>query len=631
LETIQKLWQQGLSFHQSGDLSAAKAIYQEILSLDHNHFDSLYLSSAIAAQENDLPLAKKLLSKALSVNPKHIDANFNLAVLLEKSGDINNALEKYSLLINLQRDHIEAIFNRSSIYAKLGKLEEAAQGFQSVLTIRPGLLAARDHYERLTAAIQEQKRESFLKHNLDEFSKTHEKGLQLYASNQIAEAIQEFEKAANLVPDSPEAFHNLGMSLEKIGRLEESLKNYERTLALDPNLAPTHNNIGNVLRELGRPEKSLAYFENAISLNPNYAEAYSNYGWTLYGLRKFNESLECYQKALALNPALLAARFNLSLCQLIIGDFKNGWANYEYRFDQPTYIKRQFSANTPQWRGEPLQDKSILIHAEQGLGDTIQFCRYIKNLAALGAKVYFEIQAPLLETLKDLDGVFEFVTNVQPPPYVDYHCPLMSLPLVFSKTLESIPNQVPFIFANKGKENFWKGKLASIQKPKVGLVWNGGFRPNQPELWGVNQRRNIPLALIKNLQHSGVHFISLQKGEIAEQELLEFQEAYWPHGNFSNFNNELIDFSDTAALISNLDLVISVDTSTAHLAGALGKPVWILSRYDGCWRWLSDGCDSPWYPTAKIYRQEHVGDWETVITEISNDLQLKFSANHNEI
>jgi tetratricopeptide (TPR) repeat protein len=631
LETIQKLWQQGLSLHQSGDLSAAKAIYQEILSLDRDHFDSLYLSSAIATQENDLPLAKILLNKALSVNPRHIDANFNLAVLMEKSGDMNNALEKYSLLINLQHDHLEAIFNRSSIYAKLGKLEEAAQGFQCVLKIRPNLVAAQEHYERLITAIQEQKRETFLNHNLDDFSKTHEKGLQLFASNQIAEAIQEFEKATTLAPASPEAFHNLGMSLEKIGRLEDSLKSYERTLELNPNLAPTHNNIGNVLRELGRPEKSLAYFKNAISLNPNYAEAYSNYGWTLYGLRKFNESLECYQKALTLNPELVAARFNLSLCQLIMGDLKNGWVNYEYRFEQPTYIKRQFSANTPQWQGQPLQDKSILIHAEQGLGDTIQFCRFITNLAALGARVYFEIQSPLSETLKDLDGVFEFVTNGQTPPSVDYHCPLMSLPLALSTTLESIPNQAPYIFANKGKENFWKERLASIQKPKVGLVWNGGFRPNQPELWGVNQRRNIPLALIKNLQHIGVHFISLQKGEMAEQELLEFQEGYWPHGNFSNFNNELNDFSDTAALISNLDLVISVDTSTAHLAGALGKPVWILSRYDGCWRWLSSGSDSPWYPTAKLYRQEQVGDWETVITTARNDLQLKFSANKHEI
>jgi tetratricopeptide (TPR) repeat protein len=631
LETIQQLWQKGLSLHQSGDLSAAKAIYQEILSFDHNHFDSLYLSSAIATQENDLPLAKILLNKALSVNPKHIDANFNLAVLMEKSGDINNALEKYSLLINLQHDHIEAIFNRSSIYAKLGKLEEAAQGFQSVLKIRPNLLAAQEHYERLTTAIREQQQKSIFDRNLDDFSKTHEKGLQLYASNQIAEAIQEFEKGANLAPDSPEAFHNLGMSLEKMGRLEDSLKSYERTLALNPNLAPTHNNIGNVLRELGQPEKSLAYFEKAISLNPNYAEAYSNYGWTLYGLRKFNESLKCYQKALTLNPVLLAARFNLSLCQLIMGDFKNGWSNYEYRFDQPTYVKRQFSARTPQWQGEPLQDKSILIHAEQGLGDTIQFCRYIKNLAGLGARIYFEIQSPLSETLKDLDGVFEFVTNGQPPPSVDYHCPLMSLPLALSRTLESIPNQAPYISANKGKESFWKEKLASIQKPKVGLVWNGGFRPNQPELWGVNQRRNIPLALIKNLQHSEVHFISLQKGEIAERELLEFQEAYWPHSNFSNFNNELNDFSDTAALISNLDLVISVDTSTAHLAGALGKPVWILSRYDGCWRWLSSGADSPWYPTAKLYRQEQVGDWEAVITTVCNDLQLKFSANKHKI
>lgn len=624
MKTIEQLWQQGLELHQTGNLSAAKAAYQEILSIDPNHFDSLYLSSAIATQENDFELAKILLTKALSVRPTHTDAIFNLAVLLEKSGDINSALEKYSLLINLLPDHVQALFNRSSINAKLGQLEEAAQGFQKVISLRPDLVTARDHYQQIVSALREQKPRDSHQDNLENFSKTHEKGLQLFASNQTAAAIKEFEKATLLMPDSPEAFHNLGMSLEKIGRLGEAFTCYERTLTLNPNLAPTHNNIGNVLRELGQPEKALAHFENAIQLNPNYAEAFSNYGWTLYGLREFSKSLECYQKALSLKSDLNAARFNLGLCQLIMGDLKNGWMNYEFRFDQPTYIKRHFPENIPQWRGEPLQNKSIFIHSEQGLGDTIQFCRYIKNLRALGAEVFFEPQSPLLLTLKDLEGVSAFVVNGQAPLSTDYHCPLMSLPLGFGTTVDSIPNQVPYIFAAKDKQSLWKEKLTSITKPKVGLVWNGGFRPNQPELWGVNERRNVPLSLIKNIQLSGIHFVSLQKGEMGEKELLEHQSEYWPHGNFSNFSNELHDFSDTAALISQLDLVISVDTSTAHLAGALGKPVWILNRYDGCWRWLRDGADTRWYPTAKLYRQEQIGDWDTVITKLRNDLSLKF-------
>lgn len=622
METIHQLWQEGLGLHQCGNLSAAKTIYQQILSLDPNHFDSIYLSSAIASQENDLELAKLLLNRALSLNPHHVDATFNLAVLLEKSGDINKALEKYSFLINLMPSHVQAIFNQASIYAKLGKLAEAAQGFQKVISLKPDLVAAQNHYQSLLKTIRDQ--ETTFSSNLDKFARMHEKGLQLYENNQTDAAIKEFEKAALLKPDSAEAFHNLGMSLEKNGQLEEALKSYESALAINHNLAPTHNNIGNVLRELGQAEKSLGSFEKAISLNPDYAEAFSNYGWTLYGLRQFQKSLACYEKALAINPNLLAARFNLSLCQLILGDFINGWTNYEYRFDQPTYLKRTFSTNTPQWRGESLQNKTIFVHTEQGLGDTIQFCRYLKQLKALGARVFFEPQAPLLKTLKALDGVSEFISNSQPPPSLDYHCPLMSLPLGFSTALDSIPGEVPYIFADKEKQDFWKEKLASIDKPKVGLVWNGGLRPNQPELWGVNQRRNVPLSLIKNLQTNGIHFVSLQKGEVAEQELLQHQEEYWPHGNFSNFNHELKDFSDTAALISQLDLVISVDTSTAHLAGALGKPVWILNRYDGCWRWLSSGIDSPWYPTAKLYRQERVGNWDDVITKICNDLQLKF-------
>jgi hypothetical protein len=274
------------------------------------------------------------------------------------------------------------------------------------------------------------------------------------------------------------------------------------------------------------------------------------------------------------------------------------------------------------WLGEQsLVGKTILLHAEQGLGDTLQFCRYAPLVAQLGATVILEVQRPLFKLLQNLEGVSQLVAMGDPLPAFDYQCPLLSLPLAFNTGIESIPNQVTYITALPIQEEYWKTKLQAHQKLKVGLVWSGGFRPNHPELWSLNARRNIPLAQIAKINIPGVNFYSLQKGEPAESELLQSGNQYWDSSNFYNFVGELHDFSDTAALIANLDLIISVDTSTAHLAAAMGKPVWLLNRFDAEWRWLLDRKDSPWYPTMTLYQQERMGDWGSVIERVRRDLQ----------
>jgi hypothetical protein len=311
------------------------------------------------------------------------------------------------------------------------------------------------------------------------------------------------------------------------------------------------------------------------------------------------------------------------LCHLLLGNFKDGWQGYEWRWKNESTLRLQSKRSFPQplWLGEQsLIDKTILLHAEQGLGDTIQFCRYVPLVAKMGAKVILEVQRPLLKLLENLEGVSQIVAVGDPLPTFDYQCPLMSLPLAFKTEIESIPSNVPYIKAPPIQEDDWKIKLQAHQKLKVGLVWNGGFRPNHPELWSLNARRNIPLAKIAQLNIPGVNFYSLQKGEPAESELVQSGNQYWDPSNFYNFVSELNDFSDTAALIANLDLIISVDTSTAHLAAAMGKPVWLLNRFDTCWRWLLDRKDSPWYPTLTLYQQEKMGDWESVLERVREDL-----------
>jgi hypothetical protein len=255
------------------------------------------------------------------------------------------------------------------------------------------------------------------------------------------------------------------------------------------------------------------------------------------------------------------------------------------------------------------------------LGDTIQFCRYAKHVADLGARVVLEVPRALANLLKNLDGVMQLAVRGEPLPPFDYYCPLMSLPLALKTTLTNIPAQIPYLRSSTERVQYWNGALGQRTMPRVGLVWSGGFRPNQPELWAVNDRRNIPLAKLAALKHPAIEFYSLQKGQPAESELAKLIANNWDGPDLRDYTSELHDFEETAALIEQLDLVISVDTATAHLAGALGKPVWILNRFDTCWRWLLDRTDSPWYPSAHLYRQERPGDWEGVVQKVRSDLE----------
>jgi hypothetical protein len=274
------------------------------------------------------------------------------------------------------------------------------------------------------------------------------------------------------------------------------------------------------------------------------------------------------------------------------------------------------------WLGkESLAGKTILLHGEQGFGDMLQFCRYSTLLAELGATVILEVPGALKSLLAGADGVAVCVGPTDAMPEFDYHCPLMSLPLAFNSTLNTVPAQVPYLRGNAEKTLYWREKLGPRRKPRIGLVWSGGIRPREPHLWHVNRRRNISLATLAVLLRPDMEFYSLQKGELAEAELREFAVGNSHGSQLIDLTSELRDFSDTAALVANLDLVVTVDTAVAHLAAALGKPVWILNRFDACWRWLVDRSDSPWYPTVKLYRQHRHGDWQGVLRQVAADLE----------
>lgn len=433
-------------------------------------------------------------------------------------------------------------------------------------------------------------------------------------------ALELIDRVIALTPDNSVAHSNRGNILKELGEFENALVSLDKAIELDPSYAEAHNNKGNLLQELHRYDEAIACYEQAIALQPFYAEAYSNKGNALQMLHRHDEAMHHFDVATEINPNYVDAYWHKAIGQLSCGNYLMGWQNYEARWFKSNAIKFLYG-NIPRLDNlQNLPGKKILIWAEQGLGDTLQFCRYIESLANFGCEITFVIPRSLVNILSCLNRYCTVVDKLDTAEEAfDFQSPLLSLPLLFHTEIKTIPAEIPYLGCDQAKKLQFQERLIKNKNFKVGVVWNGGFRADHPELWAINKRRNIELKQISQLKDvPGVDFYSLQKGDPAESELIKCREKIWP--NIVNCAQWLDDFSDTAALIENLDLVISVDTSTAHLAGALGKPVWILNRYDSCWRWLRGRPDSPWYPSAKIYQQTKPNEWDSVIEEVMIDL-----------
>ena len=429
-------------------------------------------------------------------------------------------------------------------------------------------------------------------------------------------AITDFENAIKIAPNYAEAYYNKGIVLGTMHKIEEEIAQYDLALKHKPNFPEAYNNKGIALQKLHKMEETLACYQAGIAQNPNGVEAfYNNRGLVYQNLGRPDEALDDYNKAIAIDPNLADARFNRSLCLLLRGEYDTAWEEHEWRWMRPTYPKRNLPGILYDGT-QDLNEKILFIHGEQGLGDMLQFSRYAKLAKEAGATVVLGTEKPLLRLLSTLDGVDQIVcTGDSVPPY-HYHIPLMSLPYAFKTRIDSIPHGI-YIKPDPELVASFSEKLLKNGKKNIGLVWSGGFRPDQPEVWAVNERRNISLERLLPLKVDNVNFYSLQKGEVPEQEL--YNCLGW-RSIMHNHTPLFKDFADTAAYIWNLDLVIAVDTSTAHVAAAMGKEVWLMNRFDTCWRWFMDRTDSPWYPTIKLYRQPKLGDWESVVQNIKEDL-----------
>lgn len=407
--------------------------------------------------------------------------------------------------------------------------------------------------------------------------------------------------------------NNLGICVYELGRLQEAREYFEQVLTQTPDYDSARVNLANTLRILGDPKAACIQLQKVLTNQPTSAEVLNNLGTALQDSGDADEACHVLQKALGLAPQSPQVRWNLALSQLKLGEYKDGWKNFESRWEgcdnlQNAYDKPRALA----WQGQSLHNKRMLLWAEQGFGDSLQFLRFAQDVAKLGAIVIVEVQPELVALAASAPGVTQVVARGQPSPAYDLHCPLMSLPYLLGIDKPSAVVRAPYLFADSEKIAYWREKLITFSKLKIGLTWAGKSRLQQAELAAIDTRRSITLTqLAPLLALTGADFFSLQKdGGVTANTVPAL----------TDFSSAWTDFSDTAAFISNLDLVISVDTAVAHLAGALGKPVWMLNRYDSCWRWQKRSNESAWYPSLREFRQTQASDWQTVIVQVADAL-----------
>ena len=618
MATIPEALAIALEHHQAGRLQAAEEIYRQILAVAPQYADALHLLGVLACQVGNHEVAVEYIRTAIGVDdtqavfhynlgeaycalrrhcdaadcyrraiqraPEFAAAYNSLGSALQSQGDLDEAIASFQQILHLKPDFAEAHYNLGNALRERGQAAEAIACYRRAVSFRPDYVPA---YNNLGSALQDQ--------------------------GQLDEAVACFRQALELKPDFAAACYNLGNALKTLGQTPQAIEAYQQALRLDPNSAETHCNLGIAWKDEGKLDEALECFRRALRLRPQSAEAYCNMGIVARTRGSLGEAMDCFRRSLEAQPDYADGHLNQSLLRLVQGDFAGGWPQYRWRWR--TKQSRPRSLVQPEWTGQALAGRTILLHAEQGLGDTVQFVRYAALVKALGARVVVECQRPLLRLLASCPGIDQLVGQGDELPPFDVHAPLLGLPGIFHTDLTNIPATIPYLSAAPDLIQRWRERLGGLAGWKIGICWQGS--PAYPD----DRYRSIPLAEFGPLsQLSGVCLISLQKGP--REELLP------PAGEgvaMVDFTEELDEasgaFMDTAAVMKSLDLVITADSSLGHLAGALGVPVWIALPLVPDWRWLLGRDDSPWYTTVRLFRQKRLSYWRGVFEQMAEALR----------
>ena len=547
-------------------------------------------------QSGKLAQAEPLYRQALRINPNIAEANYNLGGILLEKGLVTEAEACYRQALRIKPNLADAHNNLGNILYKQGQYAGAAECYRQALRFDTNL--PNTHY------------------NL---------GNVLVWQGNLAEAAECFRQALAINPNHADAHNNLGNISVGQEQLAEAIKCFRQALAINPNHADAHSNLGNVLKEQGELTQAVACYREALRLNPRHADAQNNLGNALIGQGLLKEAAECYQQAIHFSPGNRLLRWNRCILRLLQGNFEGTWQDFEHRWAVPGMVLRSFQE--PRWTGSSFQGKTIQVYAEQGLGDTLQFLRYLPKVQGRGGRVIFACPPALHDLLTNIKGVDTLVPAGAPLPRFDVQIPLLSLPGLFGTTLATIPAGIPYLRADPKLVQHWGREIAPAAPPKVssnsrergdifkiGITWQAS--PKHPGY----QHKSVSLKCFGPVaQMRGIKLFSLQVGP-GTKEMTSVSFPVTDLGSRFDPNS----FSDMAEALMNLDLVVTVDTAVVHLAGALGLPVWVALPFVSCWRWLRDREDSPWYPTVHLFRQSRPGNWEDVFEKIALELRALF-------
>jgi tetratricopeptide (TPR) repeat protein len=626
MNTIERIFLDAQNCHPTNDLPRAEQLYQEVVRQEPGHWPAWFHLGLVQETLGKLPEAEAALNQLLRLRPDHVEGLVNLGIVLARQGKREAGVERLQQALRLQPGHAKALNNLGVALAELDRRPEAIAAWQESLRAQPDYAEA---HMNLAVALS------------GEGSGARGQG----SAGEIDEAEAHYREAIRLKPDYVQALSNLGLLLAENGRPGEAVVLLQQAVRLNPDFGDAHNNLGLALVDMVRPEEGVQSHDRALRLRPMDGDLHNNMGTAQAALGRLDEALASYQMALWLNPNHAEARWNRALALLQMGNYEDGWAEYEWRWRRKRARPRSFvrgqesgvrgqesgvsgtGETVPLWDGSSLEGKTILLYCEQGLGDTLQFVRYARQVKEKGGTVVLEClkdMAPILSTCPGIDHV---VPEGSPLPAFDVQAPLMSLPYVCKTRLESIPGEVPYLFADAELVEKWRkefsGPKTENRKPKatdltddtdtpalkIGIAWQG----NPKHRW--DRHRSFPVELFAPLSRlPGVQLYSLQKGPGSEQ----LAAVHWPLTTIPGLHT----FRDTAAVIQCLDLVITCDSAVAHLAGALGVQVWVALAWLTDWRWFLKREDSPWYPTMRLFRQKERGNWEEVFARIKGEVEM---------
>lgn len=618
-DTTEALCAAALRMLRAGQLTEAEQTCRRALTQDAGHADALHAMGLVCLALTRHDLAIEWMARAITQDPTVADYFVDLGRALRERGRLDEAIRCYDRALQLKPEVVETWDCLGQLLHQQNRFEEAAQAYDRALQLRPG------HAEmwcRLGEVLKAQHRaieaalsfDEALKLAPDEVEILNNAGVSYFDGGSYEEAIARFSRALTLRADQPGVLCLQGISMRRLRRYAEALGPARRAYALAPHDPDIANSLGCILQNLGRHDEAIAAFDKAIAMRPDFADFHNHRGTSLAGLHRFDDAFASFERAVSLRPDFADAHWNAALFRLLTGDFERGWPAREWgrQCRAVGFVDSSFDA--PMWLGDaPVAGKTILLHGDEGLGDTIQFCRYATMVAAQGARVLLQVDPVLQPLLSHVAGVAQCLARgIDAVPRIDHHCPLSSLPLAFATRLDTIPAQPSYLPAPpEERVQAWEGRLGSRNRLRVGLVWSG----NPAHL--NDHHRSVPLGTLAPVLGIDAHFVSLQKEpRPADKAVLA------SHPEILDLTADIVDFVDTAALICCLDLVITVDTSVAHLAGALGKPTWILLPFTPDYRWLLGRDDSPWYPSMRLFRQDATCDYAAVIARISDALEV---------